>query len=289
MFRRRFFLFALLAFLAFGAQAQSLLSRWDLGISGGGMNYLGDLNNQSMFGKVNLAGELFIRYALNDRWNIRISGAYGHLQGGNPDVINRRNLSFKSYLWEGQMRVEFNFVSFQTGGKGFKTTPFIFGGLGLFFFNPTAQYLDPATGNNIWVDLQPLGTEGQGSLQYPDRKPYQRNALMMPFGLGVKMQLGAHAALTAEYGFRKTWTDYIDDVSMTYVGADVLRSTNSNPDMAIALADRSFEVEPGYMNAPGIKRGDQSLNDWYAYFNIAISLDMELLFGWMRSKQCEIY
>lgn len=289
MIRRLFALLAFLVAFALGSQAQSFLSRSELGISGGGMNYIGDLNNQSAFGKVNLAGELFLRYTISDRWDLRISGAYGHLQGGNPDAIKRRNLSFKSYLWEGQLRVEFNFVPFSLGGKGLKTTPFIFGGLGFFFFNPKAQYKDPATGETSWVELQPLGTEGQGSLEYPDRKPYQRAALMMPFGIGVKAQLGAHASLTAEYGFRKTWTDYIDDVSMTYVGADVLRSTNSNADVAIALADRSGEVEPGYSNAAGIKRGDQSLKDWYAYFNIAISLDMELLFGWMRSKKCEIY
>lgn len=284
---RLFCLMLILSMSVFVGQAQSFLSRSELGFSCGIMNYIGDLNNQSVFGKPNLAGELYARYTLSDRWALRLSGAYGHLQGGNPDAIELRNLSFRSYLWEGQLRAEFNFVPFRRGGKGFRTTPFIFGGLGFFLFNPQAQYTNPSTDETIWVDLQPLCTEGQGSVDYPDRKPYSRSGLMLPFGVGVKMMLGSRVAMSIEYGFRKTWTDYIDDVSTTYVGEAVLRSISSNSEMAVALADRSGEVEQGYVNAPGIKRGDASLDDWYAFLSFSLAVDMDLLFGWMRSKKCE--
>lgn len=289
MSRRHLLLVPLALFFAFSSQAQNPLSRSELGISLGIMNYIGDLNNQSMFGLPDPAGELYLRYSFSDRWALRLSGAYGHLHAGNPDAIELRNLSFRSYLWEGNLRAEFNFVPFQHGGKGFKTTPFIFGGLGFFFFNPQALYTNPSTGESSWVDLQPLCTEGQGSIEYPDRKPYSRSGLVMPFGVGVKMLLGNHVAISLEYGFRKTWTDYVDDVSTTYVGEAVLRGSGSNSEVAVALADRSGEIQPGYLNAPGIKRGDASLDDWYAFLNFSVALDMDFLFGWMRSKKCEIY
>ncbi len=92
--------------------------------------------------------------------------------------------------------------------------------------------------------------------------------------------------LTVEYGWRKTWTDYLDDVSTTYVAPSSLGG-GSEGGMAATLADRSGEVEPGYVNAPGIKRGDDSLNDWYSFFNVSFSFSAEMLFGWMRGKTCE--
>ena len=88
-------------------------------------------------------------------------------------------------------------------------------------------------------------------------------------------------SLTAEYGFRKTWTDYLDDVSTTYVGADLLRNEVEEGTLAAMLADRSETP-----NAIGIKRGDDSLDDWYSYFNLNVGFNLNMLFGWMRSKRC---
>ena len=91
--------------------------------------------------------------------------------------------------------------------------------------------------------------------------------------------------LSAEYGFRKSWTDYIDDVSTTYV--DNAQLTYVAGELAAGLADRSGEVEPGYVNAAGIKRGDDSLDDWFAYFNVNITLKLDYIFGWMLKKKCD--
>ena len=81
--------------------------------------------------------------------------------------------------------------------------------------------------------------------------------------------------------------DYLDDVSTTYVGADLLNGT-SGSSMAAQLADRSGEVVPGYVNAVGVKRGDDALCDWYSYFGVSVVFSAEMLFGWMRGKVCEI-
>lgn len=251
------------------------------------MSYLGDLNGQSMFGRVSAAGGFMARINIDSRWAVTFVGSYGHVQGGNPDVEYRRNLSFRSHIAEGLLRAEFNFFPYGfrvTAQKRF--TPFIFCGIGLFGFNPQAC-LGEVGAKPVWYDLQPLGTEGQGTSLYPDRKRYQLMEVCMPFGLGLRFRLSSGMHLSAEYGWRKTWTDYIDDVSTTYVGAELLSGGDGAESVAAALADRSGEVVPGYVNAVGIKRGDDSLDDWYAYFNASVTISAEVLFGWMRGKTCE--
>lgn len=270
------------ALLPDAAMAQRQRPYAEIGLAGGGMNYIGDLNNQSLFGKVHPAASAYLRYNFDDRWAVSIIGAYGTLEGGNPDVLAWRNLSFKSFLWETGVRAELNFVRFGFNVEQYRTTPYIFVGLSVFFFNPMAQYIDTVTGESRWVDLEPLGTEGQHSDLYPDVYPYGMTTVCMPFGLGFKARLSDQIVFSFEYGFRKTWTDYIDDVSTRYADPAIFED---NP-VALALSDRSGEVKNGHLNAPGTQRGDDSLDDWYSYFNISLSIGTDFLFGWAKKKRC---
>ena len=110
--------------------------------------------------------------------------------------------------------------------------------------------------------------------------------ISMPFGVGYRWRLSPSTHLTVEYGWRKTWTDYLDDVSTTYVGAALLNGAGGSS-MAASLADRSSEVVPGYVNGVGVKRGDDALCDWYSYFSVSMTFSAEVLFGWMMGKVCE--
>ena len=279
--RRLLPLLLLLAVLS-PARAQSLLARSELGPSAGVMAYLGDLNNQSMFGQPNLAAGLTARINIDTRWAVAFGANYGHISGGNPDVVAHRNLSFRSPVAEAFIRAEFNFFPYGLRyGTQKRWTPFLFCGFALFRFNPMAEY------EGEWYALQPLGTEGQGTTAYPDRQKYKLMETAMPFGVGMRWRLSEGAHLAVEYGWRKTWTDYLDDISTTYVGADVLGSEDGGGEMAVLLADRTWEVDPEYVNAIGIKRGDDSLNDWYAYLSVTLTISTEVLFGWMRGKTCE--
>lgn len=269
----------ILAFNPVCAQRDDLLSRSELVITGGGMNYLGDLNDQSAFGEVHVAGGVGVRCRIDNRWSVRLQGVYGSISA-SEDCIAMRNLSFRSRIYEGALTLEFNFRPYGPGATESQWTPYIFGGVGMFHFNPEAQYTAP-DGTVLWVALQPLSTEGQGTMAYPDRRPYPLTEVAMPFGVGFRWRLGRNFSLTAEYGFRKTWTDYLDDVSTTYVGADLLRSEVDDGVVAAAMADRSATA-----NAVGIKRGDDSLDDWYSYFNITVGFSLDMLLGWMRSKRC---
>ena len=55
------FSFYLLVLSVVPLSAQNVLARSEVGLAFGGMNYLGDLNDQSMFGKVNMAGGVQMR------------------------------------------------------------------------------------------------------------------------------------------------------------------------------------------------------------------------------------
>ncbi len=277
--------FLVLLLAALSARAQMWLGKSDIGFTIGGMNYIGDLNNQSMFGTVNLAFGGMYRLNFDERWSMRIDIDYGHVEGGNPDYIARRNLSFHSYIFEGALRAEFNFFPFSMRDDHYVWTPYIFAGLGFFAYNPKAYFTDPLSGESDWYELQPLGTEGQGSPVAPDRTPYTLKQLAMPFGIGFKYHPSKSFTLSVEYGFRKTWTDYIDDVSTTYVDNEQLAYYMG--EITAGLADRSSEVEPGYVNAAGMKRGDDSLDDWFAYFNVSFTVSLDFIFGWMLKKKCD--
>lgn len=266
------------------AQREDFLSRSELLLMGGGMNYIGDLNEESALTLPRPAAGAGIRYRIDNRWSLRVEVSYGQI-GVDEDYNKLRNLSFRSGILEGAVLGEFNFAPFGPGATERLWTPYIFGGVGVFHFNPMARYT-LGDGEEHWAELQPLCTEGQGSTLYPDRKMYQLYQFCLPFGVGVKVRLGKVFSLSAEYGFRKTWTDYLDDVSKTYVGSDFLIANSRDGALASQLADRSGEVEEGYVNAVGIKRGDDSLDDWYAYLHISVGISFDAMFGWMRSKRC---
>lgn len=271
----------LLALLPLLAHTQSLRKDAEIGLMLGAMNYIGDLNSQSMLGKVNPAASAIFRYDFHSRWAVQFGIAYGNLEGGNPDDIELRNLSFRSHVIEGSLTVQFNFVPYQNGAYAQRFTPYMFAGIGVFGFNPKAMY------NGSWYELQPLCTEGQGLAQFPDRKPYSLVQLCVPFGLGLKCRIGKYFTVGAEYGFRKTWTDYLDDVSTTYVDAALLSSNTEA--MAAILSDRSGEYELDHAYPAGTQRGDDSLNDWYAFFGLSITVKLNVFDAFRKHQKCDAY
>lgn len=250
------------------------------------MNYIGDLNNQSVLSPLHAAGGVGLRTRLDNRWAVRVEASYGRISC-DKDYIRLRNLSFRNDIFELCAMAEFNFRPFGQGATESAWTPYIFGGFGVFHHSPMALCVGDE-GVQQWVALQPLCTEGQGTSLYPERRPYALIQLCMPFGVGFKWRISKVFSLAAEYGFRKTWTDYLDDVSTTYVEASLLEREVIDGNVAVRLADRSGEVEPGYVNAAGIKRGDDSLKDWYAFMHVSLGVSLEAMFGWMRPKRCKL-
>lgn len=265
-------------------KAQS--SYWEIGLLGGVSNYVGDINSmykdgtddskelnqfESSFGFYNahFVGGLFARYNFNPRWAVRTSLSFSKLSGDDAHYDNNRNLSFYSALQELAVCAEFNFLDYRTGSKQHRCTPYIFGGIALFHFNPKADIIDPLEQELVSVSLHDCNTEGQGMVS--DRDNYSRIALSIPFGLGVKFSLSSHVSINLEWGFRKTFTDYIDDISTTYVDRNDLLSYAG--ETAVALADRTNELEDcaGVYHNAGEMRGNRTTKDWYNFLTIGIS------------------
>jgi len=240
--------------------SNTFAQRTEIGFLGGTSYYMGDLNPKKNFELMQPAVGIIARYNLSPRFAIKINGYYGTVKG--DDAITKfnekRNLSFKSEVLEFSAQLELNFLPYVTGHKDYFFSPYIFAGISAFNFNPKANY------DGKWYNLQPLGTEGQGTIAYADRKPYSLNALAIPFGLGFKYSLSKNICFGAEWGLRKTNTDYLDDVSTTYADPAILSSENTP--ISAVLADRS-----GEKNNTNLQRGNSSNKDWYSFAGLFVT------------------
>ena len=223
--------------------------------------YLGDLNPSKQFLLTKPAFGIVYRYNLSTRWALKLDGLYGNVAG--DDAVAKfnvqRNLSFKSTIFEFSPQLELNFLNYMTGNKKKDYfTPYIFGGVSVFAFNPKASY------NGTWYNLQPLGTEGQGTTEVGTQH-YSLVNIAFPFGLGVKYSVGKNICIGVEWGLRKTTTDYLDDVSTTYADPAILKAENGP--IAAILADRST-----IPNEPGTQRGNSNTKDWYSFAGAFITI-----------------
>ena len=134
----------------------------------------------------------------------------------------------------------------QYDGLANKFRPYIVGGAGFFHFNPKSEYNEPG-GTKRMVELKPLRLEGQGFAEYPDRKEYSLIQKELLFGGGVKYYLNESMYVGFEVLHRKTFTDYIDDVSTKYINPALFNTYLPAADAAIArqLYYRENLLQPG--------------------------------------------
>lgn len=243
------------------AQAQD----WEYGMWAGFSNYFGDLNNQVSFEYMGPGTGVFARYNMGHRfaWKNGFNfGIVSFADEASPDPFQRaRNLSFSSNILEITSQIEINFFKYDRTKDKLKFTPYLTFGVAGFYFNPKAEL------NGETYALQPVGTEGQND-ESTGLKPYSRFNFAIPVGGGFKYSFHPAWTLGVEIGVRKTFTDYLDDVSGVYptnvYSFEVQRS------VAEALSDRSGEVgEPiGY---PGKQRGISDKKDTYMFLGLSLS------------------
>jgi len=253
--------------LPFCTQAQE---HHEIGIMAGVANYYGDLQPK-LFpsnGYQPMAGIIY-KYFVSPHVGVRFGASYTNLTGADSlsDIpANRaRNLSFRTHLFEVHGALEVNLLPIEIFKM--KATPYIFGGISVFYFDPFA---DDDNGDRVF--LRPLSTEGEGLPMYPDRKQYSLVNAAFPFGGGFKFFIGKTIMLTTELGFRYTNTDYLDDVSKSYVNLDTLAAHKGK--LAAQMSYRGNKLATWDHNYPnyGFQRGDSKSNDWYWYGNISITV-----------------
>ena len=241
--------------------------RWHINVSGGLSNYSGDLQakyftlDQSFFA-FSIGGQYDINRNLSVNSNISL------MKVGASDQFNRpnlqfRNLSFQSTIVEWNLLGEYTFFDMTRA----KFSTFIFAGIAAFHFDP---YAFDSSGNKIYLKL--LSTEGEGLSEYPDRKPYSLLQFAIPVGAGIKFRVSDNIVLAYEIGFRKTFTDYLDDVSSRYVDQAVLLAEKGPK--AVEMSYRAGELKGGNTTYPaaGTVRGGEKYKDVYYYTGIRVSI-----------------
>ena len=237
----------------------------------GTCNYLGDLGGKGAAGTSDLLDidwqgtryvtGIGVRYKFAQTLGIRVLGYYGRINGDDKYTSyaprRDRNLSFVSPVYGSDLTAELHFLR----SRKYNLGPYVFVGIGYFKFNPMTRY------NGKWVSLQPLGTEGQFFM--PGKSPYQLQSLSIPFGIGWKFATVRHGYFAVELDARKSFTDYLDDVSTVY--ADKTQLLASNGQMAVDLSDRSISPDPNF-SAPGAIRGKPGNNDTYFFFSFSYNL-----------------
>jgi hypothetical protein len=250
---------------------------FDVGIFLGGSYYVGDLNPAGHLNRFTRpAAGAFYRINFNPRISAKAFAAYGVIEADDLYSMNaehrNRNLSFKSNLYEFSVQGEFNFLPYSTGSKKLsKISPYVFLGVGLFHFEPKAYY------QSSWHSLQPLGTEGQG-LTTTTKKTYSLTQFSIPFGVGIKFNTSKRIGMGLEWGLRKTFTDYIDDVSGKFMDPFLIASENGST--AGFLSDRSLSVEGTNI---GKQRGNPKTKDWYSFIGVTVAYRLK-----MNENKCEV-
>lgn len=256
-----FILLLLVTTTSFG-QYSNGRSKSELGFLVGGSFYIGDLNPLMPFRNTNLAYGIVYRYNFHSRLSFRANLTYGSVEGydsESKEAINvDRNLSFQSTIYEAAVGIEFNYFPFQLGNDRYKGTAYLLAEIGLFKMNPKTF-----TDNGDEIELQSIGTEGQGS-SGSSKSNYGLTQLVIPVGIGVKLALGSRVSLNFEFGIRKTFTDYIDDVGGgSYVDPALLISENGP--LAAELSNRSLS------GSRYGSRGNSTTKDWYVFSGMMIT------------------
>jgi len=247
----------------------------EIGLMLGGSNYAGDLSNEFIVAKeTHFSGSMFGRYNINKRWAVKGFMGYGQISGDDKNFGGYknifRNLNFSSDIYEFSVHAEYNFLKNNINSISARPfVPYMFGGIGVFSFNPKTVF------NDVTYELQPLGTEGQGTTSLNDFKKYDLTTLCIPFGLGFRQKIGDDFFLGVEAGVRFTTTNYLDDVGGVYADPNIVRAAYG--DVAGILSDRSIELTLSdgshqYLNSKGSARSIRKYLDTDMYFMAGVTL-----------------
>jgi hypothetical protein len=291
-----------LALSSLRSSAQSITTgngRLEVGLGLGPLFFLGDLGGNRGVGTrfvkdlnlstINLAKGVFVAVYPTEWLGFRFAINQGLLEGYDSVISNKggaeyfrekRNLEFKSNMWEAYGAIEIypTVLIEQYDGLQGKLRPYGVIGFGAFKFNPKARYYAP-NGEATWVELKPLRLEGQGMAEYPNRKEYKLMSWEIPVGVGFKYYLKENFYLGMEIMHRKSFTDYVDDVSTTYIDNTLFASylTPAQAAMANQLYFREgFQPGGSVSRIPpdGEQRGNPKQND--SFFSTILRMGWRL-------------
>lgn len=267
--------------------------KWDFGLGLGAANYLGEIGGKEKTRR-NFIADLkikstrtavspYIRMKLSQAVSVRTSISWSRITGADSLSLNRgrvgRNLSFRNDIFEVPLLGEYNFYSAndiaRINRKRVDFRAYTFGGVSVFYHNPKTQY------NGAWVPLQPLQTEGVA---------YKKISFAVPVGLGFYYVYNRIYKIGLELNWRKTFTDYLDDISTVYK-----KQEDFSDPTAFALSNRRGETNSPNAAAAGHygydygrdieqKRGDPTHKDNFFTTTITFSYSIRGKNSFYKSK-----
>ena len=226
-------------------------------------NYQGDLKARAIsLSQAKLMGSIGAQYDLSEHITARSYLTLASLLADDKKgttAMQQRNLNFRSKIADWELTGQYNFFSLNDRWW----TPYIFAGIGFYHFNP---YTKDTIGKKYF--LQPLSTEGEGFMTGVNN--YKLTQFSIPFGFGAEYSLNEDMRIGIEFGYRKIFTDYLDDVSNKYV--DQASLLNARGAKAVELAYRGNEVQAGPYPAAGIGRGNSNNKDGYYYIALTYTV-----------------
>jgi opacity protein-like surface antigen len=245
--------------LPFFATAQNFHFSARLGLAG----YRGDLKAHTVsLSQTKLMGSIGARYDLSEHVTARSYFTLTSLKADDKkgtSAMQQRNLNFQTKLFDWELTAQYNLFSLNDRWW----TPYAFAGIGLYHFKP---YTTDADGNKVL--LQPLSTEGQGFAE--GVKEYKLTQFSIPLGIGIDYPLNEDMRLGLEFGYRKIFSDYLDDVSGNYVDQQSLLSARGQA--AVDYAWRGDEVGAGPYPIAGTPRGNSDQKDGYYYIAVTYTI-----------------
>ncbi|HEY1113085.1 MAG TPA: DUF6089 family protein [Chitinophagaceae bacterium] len=245
-------------------------SQLSLGLFGGASHYQGDLVDNHYVGRFTRpAIGLSASYDYSDRFTFTLGYTRASVEGDDQyntkEYLQLRNLSFESRISEVSLLAEYNVFNLYNT----RWSPYLFGGVAVYHFDP---YTRDSSNNKVY--LKPLSTEGQGLSGYPEVKPYSLTQLAIPLGGGIKYAVSDRVQLGLSAGFRKLFTDYLDDVSGNYAAAEDLLAERGQ--LAVDYAYRGDEVAGGEPVYPthGAQRGGSREKDWYYFTGLHLRVQL---------------
>lgn len=259
---KRLFLVVVLYALIPAAYSQNI----HLNIFSGIANYKGDLQYNSNSGKQisfkqpNFAAGVGLKYEFSAKVYARFEITLAKIGADdkNQPGQQQRNLNFYSPIFDAMLGAEYFIID----PYEHLVCPYVFAGIAYFHFNP---YTLDATRQKVF--LKPLSTEGEGFVA--GRLEYNLSQMAMPFGGGIKLAVSEDVRVGIELSLRKTFTDYLDDVSTSYVDANLLLANKGQ--QSVDLAYRGDEVGAGAYPVAGTARGTLAAKDWYYFTGVTIS------------------
>jgi hypothetical protein len=269
---------------------QSIHSQhFEAGGSIGSLYYAGDIGGrtsgltgliQNKTSPASLLGCLDFGYTPVRFMQVRLSVLIGSVQAAdsllNPitqqeTIKKTRNLHFRSPIREASILFAVHPFDFYNSESIWlrKFSTYLLFGAGFFKFNPKGWYQNP-TGPDGWVALKPLRTEGQGMMDYPDSQEYKLHALNLQIGVGIRYLISPKLSVALEIINRRTYTDYLDDVSRTYIDNDAFE-TYFGTSSKLAETAKQLANNPAFKNNgnyipgffPGSLRGSPVSKDYY--------------------------